>query len=512
MFVPAEIISIINVLEKSDFKAYLVGGCVRDLLLGAKPKDWDIATNATPEEIQQLFPHSFYDNKFFTVKVITESADPRLKEVEITTFRSEAKYTDRRHPDKIKPAKTIKEDLSRRDFTVNAMAIKLTTNNLQPTTKQPVPIVNCKIVDLFGGQEDLKNKIIRAVGEPKERFIEDALRMMRAVRFAVTLSSKNPEPQDKKEDSFDKLEWQIETKTLQAIKENAHLIEFISRERIRDEIIKILESPYAAEGILLLHQTNLLKYIIPELEKGVGVSQNRHHIYTIFKHSLLSLKYAAQYHYNLNVRLAALLHDIAKPQTKHGEGLDATFYNHDVVGAKIAQKILSRLKFPKKTIDKVTILVRYHMFFYDPETVTESSVRRLIHKVGKENIKELIELRICDRKGMGRPKAKPYKLRHLEYIISKVSKDPLSVKMLKVDGRDVMSILNIKPGPRVGLILNALLSEVIDDPQKNNKEYLEKRIKEMGEWTEEDLKAKEKQIEEKKMEIEMEEKQKFHIK
>ncbi|HRR39393.1 MAG TPA: HD domain-containing protein [Candidatus Paceibacterota bacterium] len=508
MSFPKEVLFIIKTLEEAHFEAYLVGGCVRDLLRNLEPKDWDIATNATPKEIQQLFPRSFYDNKFFTVKVATESTDPRLKEIEITTFRSEAKYTDRRHPDEIKPAKTIEEDLSRRDFTVNAMAMKLTVE--QPVKN--IKVVNYKIIDLFKGKEDLKNKIIRAVGEPKERFAEDALRMIRAVRFAATLNNDQFSLSQQKTDSLSKLEWQIESNTLQAIKRNASLLEFVSKERIRDELIKILESPYAAEGILLLHQTGLLKYIIPELEKGVGITQNKHHIYTIFKHSLMALKYAAKYHYNLNVRLAALLHDVAKPQTKRGEGLDATFYNHDVVGAAITQKILSRLKFPKKTIKKVTTLVRYHMFFYDPKTVTESSVRRLLKKVGTENIQELIQLRICDRKGMGRPKAKPYKLRYLEYIISRVSKDPISVKMLKVDGQDVMKILNIKSGPKVGLILNALLSEVIDDPQKNNKKYLEKRIKELGRWSEEELREKEKRIEEKKMEIETEEKQKFHIK
>lgn len=526
MLIPTEIISIIKTLEKAGFEAYLVGGCVRDFLLGFSPNDWDIATNARPEEIQKLFPKTFYDNKFFTVKVITKSKDPTLTEVEITTFRSEAKYTDKRHPDKIKPAKTIEEDLSRRDFTVNAMALEIQNAKIKHQNKNENEKTqkrksknniqylssNIQLIDPFDGQKDLKNKIIRAVGEPKERFSEDALRMMRAVRLAVVLSSKNQSPSKNEENgSFDVLEWKIEPKTFQAIKENAHLIKFISKERIRDEFIKIIESSFSAEGVLLLHQTNLLKYIIPELEKGVGVTQNKHHIYTIFKHSLLSLKYAAKYNYNLNVRLAALFHDIAKPQVKRGEGPDATFYNHDVLGAEIVKKILWRLKFPKKTIEKVSNLVRYHMFYYDPDKVTESSVRRLLRKVGPANIEELIQLRICDRKGMGRPKAEPYKLRHLEYVISKVSKDPISVEMLKVDGRDVMKILNIKPGPKVGLILNTLLAEVLDDPSKNKKEYLEKRIKELENFSDKELKAIEEKVEEKKMEIEIEERKKFHV-
>jgi poly(A) polymerase/tRNA nucleotidyltransferase (CCA-adding enzyme) len=245
---------------------------------------------------------------------------------------------------------------------------------------------------------------------------------------------------------------------------------------------------------------------------GVGVSQNRHHIYTIFEHSLLSLKYAAKYNYNLEVRLAALLHDIAKPQTKRGEGPDATFYNHDIVGAKIARNILSQLRFPKKVVNKVELLVKNHMFFYDPEIVTEYSVRKLLRKVGKENIKDLLCLRIADRKGSGVPKAKPYRLRHLEYMIEKVSRDPISVQMLKVNGNDVMKILNIQPGPKVGLVLNALLAEVLESPEKNNKNYLLERIKEVGEMSEEELKKAGKIVEEKKMEIEEELKKKYWVK
>jgi len=485
MKIPKEVQLILKKLKNSGYEAYVVGGCVRDVLRNIEPTDWDVATDAKPEEIQKIFSESFYENKFLTVTVKTKSKDPKLKEIEITTFRSEAKYTDKRHPDEIKFAKTIEEDLSRRDFTVNAIALQLTADNKQLTT----------VVDLFGGQEDLKNKIIRAVGEPKKRFSEDALRLLRAVRFATTLG-KN---------------WEIEPRTLKAIKGNAAWLRVISKERLRDEIEKIIMASQAYEGFLLLHQTNLSQYLIPELEKGVGITQNRHHIYTIFQHSLLSLKYAARYNYNLAVRLAALFHDIAKPQTKRGEGLDATFYNHDVVGAKIAMGILSRLKFPKKLIEKVGILIRYHMFYYDPEIVSESSVRRLLNKVGPENIGELIQLRIADRKGSGVPKAKPYRLRHFEYIVSKVSRHPISVEMLKINGHDVMKILNIEPGPRVGLLLNALLSEVLDDPSKNKKDYLKERARELRKITNEELKKMAKEVEEKKEEIEIQERVKFHI-
>lgn len=496
--IPKQIIQIIETFKKSKFEIYIVGGCVRDILKETQPKDWDITTNAKPAEIQKIFPNSFYKNKFLTVTIKNPDQNLALKEIEITTYRKEAKYTDKRHPDNVEFAKTLQEDLKRRDFTVNAMAIDCQKAKDKEQNNQFIcrlPIANCRLIDFFNGQKDLKNEIIKTVGNPEERFTEDALRLIRAVRFATTLGDN----------------WKIEDETLKAIQKNAGWLQAISKERIRDELIKILKSNNAYKGFLLLHKTNLLKYIIPELEKGVGVSQNRHHIYTIFQHSLFSLKYAAFYDYNLSVRLAALFHDIAKPQTKRGKGSDATFYNHDIVGSKFAIRILSRLRFPKKITEKVGLLIRCHMFFYDPETVTESSVRRLLQKVGKENIKELIQLRICDRKGSGVPKAKPYRLRHFEYVISKVSHDPISVKMLKINGNNVIKLLNEQPGPKIGLILNALLSEVLDDPKKNQKAYLEKRVKELGKLSQEMLKKKEKRVKEKKMEIETEEKKKFHV-
>lgn len=493
--IPKEVELVIKTLEKAKFEAFIVGGCVRDALRGVEPIDWDVATNAKPKEVQKLFKKSFYKNKFGTVTVQLQekaptpkgrSSDRSVGEIEVTTYRTDEKYTDKRHPDKVKWAKTIEEDLSRRDFTVNALALKLTTNNKQQTI----------IIDPFGGQKDLEEKTIKAVGDAKKRFSEDALRLLRAVRFATTLGEN----------------WKIETKTLKAIKENSPWIQAISKERIREEIIKIIISPRAYEGFLLLHETGLLKYVIPELEKGVGMSQNRHHIYTIFQHSLLSLKYATEYNYNLNVRLAALFHDIAKPQTKRGEGADATFYNHDIVGAKIAMKILERLRFPKKTIEKVGTLIRNHMFFYDPEVVTESSVRRLLKRAGKENIKELLELRICDRKGSGVPKARPYRLRHLEYVISKVSKDPISVQMLKINGNDIIKTLKIKPSRKIGLVLNALLAEVLENPKNNKKEWLLKGALKLGGLSEKELKRMENKVREKKMEIDRQEKNKFWVK
>jgi len=464
MRIPKEVQSIIKKLRNSGYEAYIVGGCVRDILRGIEPSDWDITTNAKPEEIQSLFPKNFYDNKFFTVTVLTGSKDPRLKEIEITTYRSEAKYKDKRHPDEIKFAKTLEEDLSRRDLTINAMALAIGKDSqaLNPRVE---------LIDLFGGEKDLKDKIIRAVGNPKERFSEDALRMLRAVRLAVTLG-KN---------------WKIEGKTASAIKENAPLLSIISKERIRDELIKIIMSKEAAWGIEQLRKLSLLKYIIPEIEEGYGVSQNKHHIYDVYHHNLKALDYAAKRNFNKYVRIAALLHDVGKPRVKKGEGPDATFYNHEIVGAKMTSKILERLRFSKKDKEKIVKLVRFHLFYYNPDEVGESSVRRLLRNVGRENIEELLQVRMADRIGSGCPKAEPYKLRHLRYVIEKVSQDPLSVKMLRVNGNDVMRILNIKPGPKVGQVLDILLGYVLKKPENNNKKFLEKEIKKLGTLSEEEL-------------------------
>ena len=307
------------------------------------------------------------------------------------------------------------------------------------------------------------------------------------------------------------LNFDIEEKTLEAAVQNSQLIKHVAFERIKDEFTKIILSDNPAEGVEMLHKTGVLSYIIPELEKGVGVAQNRHHIHTIYKHLILALKYCPSK--KLEVRLAALFHDIAKPQTKRGEGLYATFYNHDHVGAKIVRQILTRLRYSSDVIEKVTMLVDNHMFYYNPDEVGEASVRRLIRKVGIEHMKDLMDLRISDRLGSGTPKAKPYKLRHLEYVIEKVSKDAVSVKMLKINGSDLMTELKIIPGPKIGAILDVLLAEVIEDAEKNNRDYLTSRAKELDREDLQKLRemAKEK-IEEKKEEDDKEIKEKHWVK
>lgn len=484
--IPKEVLEILERLKEAGFEAFAVGGCVRDILLGKEPKDWDVTTNAKPEEIQKIFPKNFYENKFGTVGVITGSEKENLKVVEVTTYRIDGEYSDMRHPDEVKFAETLEEDLSRRDFTINSMAL---TPAAKGETKN-AKIGGYEIIDLFGGIKDANNKIIRAVGEPEKRFKEDALRMMRAVRFASQLSES-------------RTTWEIEEKTAKAIKDNSKLLKAISEERIRDEFLKLLDSASPDYGIETMRQLGILRYVLPELDSAYGVGQNKHHVYDVYEHSLKSLAYAAKKNYSEDVRLAALLHDIGKPDTKHGEGPNSTFYNHEVVGAKIAKKILNRLKFSNKQIDKIYILVRYHLFYYNTGEVTESSVRRLVKNVGPENMEELVQLRTCDRIGSGVPKAEPYKLRHLKYIIEKVSRDPISAKMVAVKGEDVMRILNIAPSPKIGQVLTILLDDVLDDPARNSKEYLENRVAELGKLSDEELKKLSEKAEKKKEEVQI---------
>lgn len=477
MNIPLEIINIINKIHNAGYEAYAVGGCVRDFLLNKTPKDWDVTANASPEEIQGIFPRSFYNNKFGTVTVQTESEKDEFKNVEITTYRIESDYSDKRHPDEVKFTPDLKEDLARRDFTINAMAIS-------PRDKK------YEIIDPFNGREDLKDKTVRAVGEADKRFDEDALRMLRAIRFSV------------------QLDFKIEDKTFAAIKKKSKLLEKISKERIRDEFIKMILSDKPDEAILMLKDTFLLEYVIPELMYGIGVKQNKHHVYNVFEHGVLSLKYCPSK--KLEIRLAALLHDIAKPAVKRGEGYNATFYNHDHLGAKFAKKFLKRLCFPNEIIDKVYTLIYNHMFYYDNDVVSEAGVRRLIKRVGKENLRDLVELRIADRLGSGVPKAKPYRLRHFEYMLEKVQHDPVSVKMLKINGDDLMKTLEIPPGPIIGAILDALLAEVIEKPELNDNKYLLARAEELAKMDLEKIRALAKEKIETKKEEEDEEIKKRH--
>lgn len=510
--VPKEVKEIANGLIKAGYEAYLVGGCVRDLIMKREPKDWDITTNAAPERIQEIFPESVYENVFGTVGVKTGSENETLKIIEVTTYRLEGKYTDKRHPDKIEFAKTIEEDLGRRDFVMNAIALGFGDGNMnhesrsmderkKKTERNPLFIIHNSqfiLIDPHGGLDDISKKIISTVGDPSTRFEEDALRLIRAVRFAAQLG------------------FEIEHETARAIRENAGLLEMITKERVRDELTKMIMAPGAAEGIILLEDLGLLRYVIPELREGVAIGQNKHHIYTVFDHNVRALNYTAEKGYSLEVRLAALLHDVGKPKSKRGEGIDSTFYSHEVIGARMTAKIMDRLRFSKEVAEKVIHLVRHHLFYYNVGEVTEAGVRRFLARVGPENISDLIKVREADRIGSGVPKAAPYKIRHLLFMIEKVKHDPLHPKMLALDGNDLMALLKIEPGPRVGMILIILLEDVLDDPKRNTKEYLKSRAVELGKLSELALKQKAEEARAKKDEansaVEDEMKRKYYVK
>jgi tRNA nucleotidyltransferase (CCA-adding enzyme) len=442
--VPGEVLSVHASLRAAGFEAYLVGGCVRDVLLGRIPKDWDIATNAHPEDIQKIFSETFYENDFGTVGVVTESSDPALKVIEVTPYREEGKYSNARHPDEVRWADSIASDLQRRDFTINALAYEPDTHEL---------------IDLHDGRADLERKSVATVGEANDRFAEDALRMLRAVRISAELG------------------FSIAPETSSAMAKNASLLGAISRERVRDELTRILMSDTPMQALYIAQKLGLLRYIIPELEEGIGCAQNQAHSFDVFEHSLRSLQHAADKKWPLSVRLAALLHDIGKPASRRwsDEKKDWTFHGHEVVGARMAKKICADLRLPNELSATVVALVRWHMFFSDPDKVTLSAVRRIITNVGVDHIKELLNLRICDRIGTGRPKEQPFRLRKYMSMVDEAMRDPVSVGMLKIDGTRIMEISGEKGGPRLGWTLHALLEEVLDDPSRNTSEYLESR-------------------------------------
>ncbi len=456
-------------LKAAGFEAYLIGGCVRDILLGLKPKDWDFTTNATPEEIIKIFPETFYENVYGTVGVVNDGVeDETLKVVEVTPYRLESEYSDQRRPDKVIFSKKLSDDLKRRDFTINAIALDLKG----PGSKGG--FYKGHMEDPFEGQKDLKDKVLRTVGDPHERFREDGLRILRAVRIG------------------NYKDFKIETETEQALKNESKLLEKISKERIRDEFTKILMSENPMRGLEMCRKYGIAKYISPELEKMIGVAQGGAHVYDVWEHTLRAMQYAAEQNWSLDMRLASLLHDIGKPIARRkGEAgkKEWTFYGHEVVGAKMAQKFLEDLKYPQKLIEKVKKLVRMHMFFSDTSKITLSAVRRVIVKIGKENIWDLMNLRVCDRKGMGRPKADPYRLRKYHAMIEEALRDPVSVGMLKIDGAKLMKISGEAPGPKIGFVLNALLEEVLENTKLNTEEHLEKRALELLKLPMKELKA-----------------------
>lgn len=456
--IPDEVKSVSETLEKAGFESYLVGGCVRDLLREATPKDWDLTTNAHPEQIQALFPDHYFNNDYGTVGVKTESEDPRLHVIEVTPYRTESGYSDRRRPDEVIFGVSLKEDLARRDFTVNALAYNISTQML---------------VDEYGGVDDLRSGKLKTVGDPNERFNEDALRMMRAIRLAA------------------ELKFVIDSDTMAAISQNSELLSHISIERVASEFVRIIQSTEPMQGIVLLQRFGLLKFIAPELEEGIGCEQGGAHAFDVFEHNLRTLQAAADKEFPTYLRIAALFHDVAKPHTRRegGKNKQYTFFGHEVVGAKMTKKILGRLKFDKETTEIVVNMVRWHMFFADPDEITLSAVRRTITRIGEDYIQDLLNLRVCDRIGTGRPKEQPFRFRKYKAMVDEALRDPISVKMLKINGDRIMQLTDEKPGKRLGFVLHALLEEALEDATKNTKEYMEKRALELLKEDENTLKT-----------------------
>lgn len=437
-----------NIFEKNGFKAYLVGGAVRDMFMNKEASDWDVATDATPEQVISAF------KKVIPTGIAHGTVTVHFmgEEIEVTTFRIEQGYSDGRHPDKVSYASDIEEDLSRRDFTMNAIAVSLKDGS---------------IVDPFNGKTDIKNKVIRSVGNPLERFNEDGLRPIRAIRFASQLG------------------FEIETNTLQAISNEKVLqkTSTISIERFRDELVKLLKSPKPSVGLKLLEDTNIMKLFLPELLEGRNCIQNDvrgYHVFDVLDHNFYSCDGAPVH--KANVRLAALLHDIGKPASKvvrvTDEGEIYNFFSHEKYSETIARKLLTKLRFSNNEINNVCHLIENHMFHYE-ESWSDAAIRRFVVRVKPENIEDLIDLRLADMYGKYNM---PIQIKEsnacdlliqLQDRIKKIQEEnsAFTLKSLAVSGKDLMEI-GIPSGKLIGKILDSLLETVLDDPKQNSKEVL----------------------------------------
>ncbi len=430
--IPEEVKTIIEKLNSAGFEGYAVGGCVRDVLLSRTPKDWDITTNAAPEQVKKLFKRTIdtgIEHGTVTVMIGKEG-------FEVTTYRVDGDYLDGRHPEYVTFTSSLEEDLKRRDFTINAMACDLSG----------------EIVDLFGGKEDLKNGIVKCVGDPLERFSEDALRMMRAIRFSAELG------------------FEIEEKTYEAIKALAPTIEKISAERIRDELVKTIVSDNPG-AMRLFYDTGLTAHFLPEFDRMMAQEQKTpHHIYTVGEHTVKVMEGVKPTEV---LRIAALLHDVAKPDCfTVDEAGRAHFKGHPKKGALMAKDILKRLKFDNALIKRVTALVEWHDYRPEPE---EKSIRRAINKVGLEQFPDLFDLKYADTLAQSDyyRQAKLDKVDGFKKLYFEIMEreECVSLKTLAVSGNDLM-MAGIEPGPKMGELLNALLSDVLDEPLHNNNEYL----------------------------------------
>lgn len=480
--IPQYVINIAEKLQESDFEAFLVGGSIRDILLDIQPDDYDIATNAYPEDIENIFIKSIPTGaKFGTITVVTEDEKGERFDVEVTTYRSEADYIGGRWPTKVEFAKKIEDDLSRRDFTINAIAL-----NLQEFDNDSISVQEI-LIDPFDGITDLRSKMIRAVRDPIERFAEDGLRSVRGCRLAS------------------QLEFEIESQTLEAMKDTMHVTKHISVERFRDELLKLLKkSPQPSKGLRLLQEVGILDIFIPELTEGIGVMQPEFHEFDVFEHSIRTVDHAED-----SVKLPALFHDIAKPRTRSEDEKGIHFYGHDTKGAEMTQEIMRRLKFSNAEIEQVSKLVRWHMFYYpsadwrkskkqdghDPSHHqffepnhekdhlgwTDAAIRRLIHNVGGEDaIDELMKLRMADATANPKNEFNPKELDALSMRIAEVREKDMAVKIadLDISGEDIIRELQMEQGKVIGDTLNYLLDLVIEDPLINKKEILMQKASE----------------------------------
>lgn len=515
--IPTEPLYILFSLKRAGYEAYLVGGAVRDLIRwqdndqNSKVTDYDFTTNAKPEEILEVFTEGYYENEFGMVGVtledvqdqlglpagqsyfyqavqahqqaqlnlsdntkihesLQESFDQideprrRVPPFEITTFRSDGLYQDHRRPESVEWGENLESDLERRDFTINAMAIDVSMEVLEKLfiadqeylpKSITIPENKFKLIDPHHGRQDLESEVLHTVGDPKQRFEEDALRMLRAIRFSVQLNIK------------------IANETYTAISQLSHLMEHISAERIRDEFFKMLVSDFPKQAVEMMDETGLLQYVLPELLAAKGVEQGGHHTTDVWTHSLDALAECPSR--DPVVKLATLLHDIAKPETYEEQNGSVTFYNHEVVGARTAKQVAQRLKLSKKETERVFILVRYHMFHYQPNQ-TDAALRRFMRKVGLQNLNDILDLREGDRLGSGAKKTS-WRLEEMKQRMIEQLNQPFSVTDLEINGHDLQQELNMKPGPEIGELLNQLFEEVVDNPDLNTRERLLSRAK-----------------------------------
>lgn len=429
---PEKVHQIIDTIQDAGYEAYAVGGCVRDSILGRKPQDWDITTSAKPEQVKALFRRTIDTGiQHGTVTVMLGNEG-----FEVTTYRVDGEYEDSRHPKEVTFTANLEEDLKRRDFTINAMAYNERDG----------------LVDLFEGQSDLERKVLRCVGDPMERFDEDALRMLRAVRFTAQLGLT------------------IDERTSKAITVLAPNLQKISAERIATELNKLVVSPHP-DYIRIAYETGITAQILPEINRCFETEQhNPHHCYTVGEHIMHTMQAVKPDKY---YRLAMLFHDIGKPQclATDEQGIDH-FHGHPDVGEKMTREILRRLKYDNETVRIVTALVKYHDRNLGE---TPTSVRRTIYKVGEDIYPMLFEVKRADVEGQSDYKRKEkddalaLSVKLYEEVIAK--KECVSLKQLAVDGKDLIA-LGIKPGPEIGKILAMLLEKVLEDPSLNSKEKL----------------------------------------